>query len=329
MVLRIAGFVLGLILLALNPSYGQEIDIFTKERVQKFRIRTVTLFEYDYVNGKPEAKGIKAELDSFDTQGQKVLQINYREDGSIMSIATFKYDSRGNKIEILKQSADDRDKSRMVLNYSLSVRYDSKGNKMLETGFNGVEDFKNVYNYNREGKLAEVNFFLRKRLDEKRVVVSADDQSTNMKILDGFGTQKYMLRYSYNKDGKVIEETRIENDNTISQRIVYNYDKNGVLVGEIKYINEKLFHKITYQYNAKGLLTEIYKETPENSRFPINKYVYDENDQLKEFQWREEANKEFSRSTYTYDTNGLCKTVDSYYARYKRQVLSVYVYTFY
>ncbi|MGC8803063.1 MAG: hypothetical protein ACP5PS_04735 [Bacteroidales bacterium] len=313
----------------LQALQGQDIDIFTKDRVQKFRIRTVTLFEYDYVNGKPETKGIKAEVDSFDTQGQKILQVNYREDGSIMSIATFKYDSWGNKTEILKQSTDDRDKSRLVLNYSLSVRYDSKGNKMLETGFNGVEDFKNVYNYNREGKLAEVNFFIRKRLDEKRVVVSTDEQSTNMKILDGFGTLKYMLRYNYNTDGKVTEETRIENDNSVSQRIVYTYDKNGVLSGEAKYINEKLLHKISYVYNPKGLLSEIYKETPESGRFLISKYLYDENNQIKEFQWREEANKEFSRSIFTYDASGLCKTVDSYYARYKRQVLSVYIYTFY
>ncbi|MCX7985497.1 MAG: hypothetical protein N2662_00970 [Bacteroidales bacterium] len=326
---KIIGFVIGLNILTLLSTNGQELDIFTKDRVQKFRIRTVTLFEYDYVNGKPEAKGVKAEIDSFDTQGQKVLQINYREDGSIMSISTFKYDSKGNKIEILKQSADDKDKSKLILNYSLSVRYDSKGNKLLETGFNGVEDFKNVYNYNREGKLAEVNFFIRKRLDEKRVVVSTDDQSTNMKILDGFGSQKYMLRYSYNKDGKVIEETRIENDNTISQRITYTYDKNGILTGETKYINEKLLHKISYVYSPKGQLIEIYKETPESGRFLISKYVYDENDQIKEFQWREELGKDFSRSIFTYDSNGLCKTVDSYYGRFKRQVLSVYVYTFY
>ncbi|MCX7986036.1 MAG: hypothetical protein N2662_03760, partial [Bacteroidales bacterium] len=100
---KIIGFVIGLNILTLLSTNGQELDIFTKDRVQKFRIRTVTLFEYDYVNGKPEAKGVKAEIDSFDTQGQKVLQINYREDGSIMSISTFKYDSKGNKIEILKQ----------------------------------------------------------------------------------------------------------------------------------------------------------------------------------------------------------------------------------
>jgi hypothetical protein len=325
---RILVFFVGATLF-LNHISSQEIDIFSKEVVQKYRIRTVTLFEYDYVNGKPEARGVKAQLDSFDMQGQKVQQINYREDGNVMSIASFKYDSRGNKVEIIKYSSDDKDKSKLVLNYSLAVKYDSKGNKMLETGFNGVEDFKNVYNYNREGKLAEVNFFIRKRLDEKRVVVSTDDQSTNMKILDGFGSQKYMLRYRYNQEGKVTEETRIENDNTVSQRILYTYDKNGLLSSESKYINEKLLHKITYVYNSKGMLVEIYKETPQAGKFQIRKYVYNENDQIKEFQWREEANKEYSRSVFTYDSNGLCKTVDSYYERYKRQVLSVYVYTFY
>jgi hypothetical protein len=39
-----------------------------KDRILKNKIRTQTLFEYDYVKGKPGQKGTKARIDSFDTQ---------------------------------------------------------------------------------------------------------------------------------------------------------------------------------------------------------------------------------------------------------------------
>ncbi len=323
------GFVIYIMFAIATLTWAQEVEIFPKEKMIHNKVRTITLFEYDYINGKPDSKGVKAEVDSFNMLGQKVKQINYRKDGTVMSIAHFKYDSRGNKIEIIKYATDEKDVNKLILNYSLLVRYDSKGNKLLEMGYNGVEDFKNVYNYNRDGKLVEINFFLRKRLDEKRVIVNADEQSTNMKILDGFGSMKYMLRYSYNNEGKITDETRIENDNSISQRMTYTYDKNGQLNSETKYIQEKLLHRIIYVYNNKGLISEVYKETPKEGKYLMNKYVYDENDNIKEFQWREDLSKEFSKSIFTYDINGLCKTKDSYYSRYKQQILSVYVYTFY
>jgi hypothetical protein len=331
MIKNLTRFNISLLLLILSNIVitAQEVEILDKNKVLKNHIRTRSLYEYDYVNGKPENKGVKAQVDSFDLLGQKVQQVNYRDDGSIMAISTFKYDSKGNKTEVLKYASDDKDKSKIILNYSISIKYDSKGNKTMETGFNGVEDFKNIYNYNREGKLAEINFFLRKRLDEKRVVVNTDDKATNMKILDGYGSQKYMLRYKYNNAGKVIEETRIENDNTISQRILYGYDNNNNLINETKYINEKLIQKLTYTYNSNGQISEISRETPKEGKYVINRYIYDDNGLLKEFYWREDNNSEFSKNSYTYDSNGLCKTIDSYYGKYKQQVLSVNIYTFY
>ncbi len=311
--------------LAINIG-AQTTELFSKDQISKFKIRTITLFEYDYVNGKPETKGVKAQIDSFDTFGQRVKQINFRDDGSIMGIASFEYDAKGNKTQILRLVPE---KGKFAVAYGVKIRYNSKGDKLLEIGYNGVDSFKNVYNYNKYGKLAEVNFFIKKQLDEKRVFVENTDNQANMKILDGFGSLKYMLRYVYNSAGKVLEETRIEPDNSISQRITYEYDKNNNLVGETKFMKNRMLYKISYIYTNNNQVAEVYKETPGSSKYLINKYIYDENGLLKEEQWREENSNEFSKKVYTYDENGLCKTIDSYYAKYKRQVLSVLVYLYY
>ena len=101
----------------------------------------------------------------------------------------------------------------MKLNYKQSIRFDSKGNKVLETGFNGLDSFKNVFNYNKTGKLAEVNFFVKKQLDEKRIF-SNTDNSADLKILNGFGVLKYTQKNQYSTTGKILEEIRIEPDNS-------------------------------------------------------------------------------------------------------------------
>jgi hypothetical protein len=105
---------------------------------------------------------------------------------------TSKYDFGGNRTQYAKKGYD--------YNFVQNTRYDRKGQKLLELGYNGVDSFKTVYNYNKLNKLAEVNYFLKKQLDEKRVF-SYEENITNIKVLDGKGEQKHLLKFTYNKDG--------------------------------------------------------------------------------------------------------------------------------
>jgi hypothetical protein len=305
-------------------AHSQTVEVMDKERLRNNKIKTQTLYEYDYVNGKPERSGVKSRIDSFDTKGQRILQIHYRENGTILSIMTFKYDFNGNRTEYTKSAPDE---GKIKLNYKQSVRFDSKGNKVMETGFNGQDSFKNVYNYNKTGKLAEVNFFVKKQLDEKRVF-SNNNNAADLKILNGFGDLKYTQKNLYSATGKILEERRIEKDNSESQRIVYSYNSSDNITSETKYVLGKLFSKITYNYN-KNLLTEVYMENADGVKFLINKYIYNDKGWLIEDQSREDNNKDFSKKVYSYDDNGICKTIDSYFAKFKQQVLSVYLYTNY
>lgn len=301
--------------------YGQQDSLWNKNIIKKNKVRTVTFYEYDYVNGKPEADGVKTRIDSFDTNGQRVLQTYYRENGLVLSISTSKYDSKGNRIFQNKQAdLDGRIKTVFIQN----VRFDSKGNRTQEFGYNGIDSFKNVYNYNKLGKLAEVNFFIKKRLDEKRVFTN-NTNSSDLKILDGYGSVKYTQKYLFNASDKILQESTVMPDNTESQRLEFTYDGKDNVLSETKYLKGKLIYKISYVYKG-GLLSEMYKEGGDGVKFQIAKYAYDASGNMVEEQTREDAKKDFSKSVYTYDKNNLCKTIDSYFAKFNKQVLTVVIY---
>ncbi len=303
--------------------FSQSVEIMDKARVSKNKIRTQTLYEYDYVKGKPENKGTKARIDSFDMQGNRVEQINFRASGSVHYIMSFKYDGYGNKTEYAKYSGDDK-----KLNYKQNIKFDSKGNKLMETGFNGVDSFKIVYNYNKSGRMAEVNFFIQKKLDEKRSF-TYNGNNADLKVSDGNGNLKFTQKNTYSASGKLLEEICYEPDNTISRKVEYTYDSKDNLTSETKFINGKMAGKISRIYNDQGLLSEVYQESADGKKYLANKYTYNNKNWLIEEQSRSEQDKEYSKNTYTYDENGICKTIDSYYSQYKKQLMSVYVYDFY
>jgi hypothetical protein len=321
--MRFISILIGFFLLKII-AFSQSVELMDKERISKNKIMRQTLFEYDYVKGKPEPKGTKARIDSFDRQGNRVEQINFRASGSVHYIVSFKYDVSGNKTEYAKYSGEDR-----KLNYKQSIKFNSKGNKLVETGYNGIDSFKIVYNYNKLNKLAEVIFYIQRKLDEKRIFNYSGSNTADLKVLDGNGNLKFTQKNNYNNSGKLLDEIRIEPDNTISRKVIYTYDDKDNLTSETKYLGTKMAGKITRIYNEKGLLSEVYQENADGNKFMTNKYVYNDKNWLIEEQSRTDANKDFSKNTYAYDENGICKTIDSYYASYKQQVLSVFLYDFY
>lgn len=301
------------------PLFSQSIEILDKALISGSKIKVQSLFEYEYKNGKPEPKGIRTRVDSFDIQGNKIAQLNFRETGSVQSSMSSKYDFIGNRTLYAKKGSD--------YNFTQSTRYDRKGNKLLETGYNGVDSFRTVYNYNKLTKLAEVNYFIKKNLDEKRVFTYIDNV-TEIKVLDGNGNQKFILKFTYNNEGKIIEESQVENNNTISRKIIYTYDSNGYPATETKFLNDKIIQKLSYTYSKNGQLLQTQQENADGSKFISNIYKYNAKNQLIEEQWKTDASREYSKSAFTYDDVGVVKTIDSYYANFKRQMLSVFIYEY-
>lgn len=300
--------------------FSQNIELTDKAIISKNKIKTKALFEYEYKNGKPDSKGIKTRVDSFDTQGNKTSQVNFRETGSVQYTMTSKYDQAGNRTQYAKYG--------LKYNFVQNTKYNSKSLKVLESGANGPDTFRNIYNYNKYNKLAEVIYFINNKLDEKRTF-SYSDAAMEIKVLNGMGQLKFTLKYLLTPTEKIKEENQYETDNTLSRQIVYTYDKNDNLSTETKYLNGKLIQKITYIYDESNNLIETWEEKADGSKFLSHKYLYNSKGVLSEEQWKTEASKEYSKSTYTYDDNGVVKTMDSYFSNFKKQLLSVFVYEYY
>ena len=92
-------FIIFLLALVAKSGLCQNVEIIDKERISKNKIRLQTLYEYDYKNGVKDSKGTKARIDSFDTKGNKVEQVNYKASGMVHFIVTYKYDVAGNKTD--------------------------------------------------------------------------------------------------------------------------------------------------------------------------------------------------------------------------------------
>jgi YD repeat-containing protein len=303
----------------LFTSFSQGIDIMDKGRIKQNKIKSQTLYEYDYVKGKPEKKGTKSRIVNFDQQGNKIEETNYRFNGSLLSIVSFKYDETGNKTEYAKYSGDDKE-----LKYKQTLKFDSKGNKLMESGFNGLQNFKTSYSYSPEGKLIEVNYFIEQSLDEKRTYKYSGN-TAELTVLDGAGNVRFTQKNTYTSSGKILEESKLEN-NVLTRKVTYTYDANDNLISETKYMRGKLAGKITHVYDNFGRLSEVYQEGETGNKYMTNKYTYNQKGWVIEELSRSEPDKDFSKNIYTYDENGICKTIDSYYAAYKQQVLSVFTY---
>jgi hypothetical protein len=321
-------------MLVFVPSHAQEVNVFPTNLMSQQKVKTQTLYEYDYVNGKPESKGTKAKVVKYDEKGNNIEEVNYRVDGKVHYIVKFRYDDKGNKVEYVRYNAYDMGSEELQVNYKQNIKHDSRGNVVEEMGYNGIENFRVVYNYTPAGKLAEVNYFnveangKKTVLDEKRVLKYTGNIS-NVKVYNGQNVMLFRLKNIYSISGKILEENRIELDSTVSKRVIYLYDKNDKCISETKYIAGKLASKITRIYNTKGQLQEVNVETSDGDKYITNQYTYSDKENLIEELSRSDKNKEFSKSTYKYNDAGLCTTIDSYYAAYKQQVLSVYTYEYY
>lgn len=313
---------IALLLIGTVLAYGQGVDILEPVLAMKYKIKTQALYEYDYVKGKREEKGALARIDSFDLKGNRVQQINFRMN-RIHSVVTYNFDDNGNKLEYAKYTGDEK-----KLNYKQDIKWDTRGNKQMEMGYNGVDNFRVVYTYNKQNKLTEVTYYKDKSVDEKRII-NYDGNNSEIKVYNSQNQIIFTLKNKYSATNKLLEEQKLETNGNVSRKITYIYDKNDNCISETKYIGEKLSSTIKKVYNDKGLLIEIHQENPEVPMFIINKYAYNDKGQLVDDQSRNDPNKDFSKNSYSYDEKGICKTIDSYYAAYKQQVLSVFTYTFY
>lgn len=308
---------IGIVLPGTSQIIFEDIE---KEWIKKNNIKKKEQYDYAYSGGEPGTKNYKSSVVIYNEDGNILEERNYRATGAIMYVSTYKYDSHGNRIKYLKYKGD-----KEKITYKQSFIYDNKGNKLMESGFNGAENYKNTYKYNGAGELVEINYYLGSTLDEKRLL-ERNGNITVIKVYDANDKFKYTITNRYDGNGNLLEEVKTE-ENVESRKVNYAYDHNQNINEEVKFLYGNFSYQIKYKYDSKGRLIELEERVPDiPSAYVLKKYRYSPDGKLVAEEWRNDPNKDFSSKEYKYNSNGVLIETDCYFASYKFKVLYKYKY---
>jgi len=152
--------------------------------------------------------------------------IEYNEDGYMASYidntlkSTFKYDSKGNKIELNSFNRNSK------LEYKTKFKTDSIGNIIEE----------NLYKANKE-------------LESKTTY--RYDSICNKIEVDNYnkgGVLEYKITYLYDTKENIIEENKYNSTGVLEYKTTYLYDSKNNKIEENNYIKGQLAKKTTYKY---------------------------------------------------------------------------------
>jgi len=250
-----------------------------------------------------------------------MIQVNaLNAAGAVLHSENYKYDARGNRTEYNRKSVEN--------SYQKVYIYNDQNLLGEEHGFDGVENFRNLYFYNTDGEMTEIRYMKNTILNEKRIF-SKDGVTTTVKVYNKTGTLTSRLILIYDSRNNLVEESIYGASPNPLEKKTYNYDEKKKLKEESKFRMNKMTVRNTYNYNSTGALNEITEEAPGLQKYVKKSLSYDPNGNLLEIKWRRNGSEDFNRISYTYDDKGLCTAADTFYPATKYRVLTKYTYEYY
>jgi hypothetical protein len=310
-----------LIFTSLTPVLSQ-YDREEKERnwIRNNHVKAKEQWDYKYEGEKPSRQGFMSSKVMYDKNGRITEVINYKNNGSVVNISSYAFDPQGNQQEFIKYVGN---KEKMT--YRQTYTYDSNGNKLIETGYNGAEDFRNSYTYNELGKLSVIQYYLADKLDETRLFKYTGDK-LEVNVSDALGALKFKLQNKLNTAGNVLETVKIDKGGNILEKTIYTYNEQALLSFEEKWVKGVYTEKLSYKYTPDGNLSELWTELSSGEKYMKNSYGWREDGRILEEKWRTSPSADFSYKKYNYDPKGRLLSIDSYYASYKYRVLNKFSY---
>lgn len=306
----------------INISGQTNTDDQDKERYSKNNVKRQIQWQYDIVNGKTSAKGIQNMSTWYDGYGNPVEIINFDVAGAVRSVLTYTYDAKGNKTSYSRYKDNKK-----ILTYNQNIKYDDKGNKASETGFDGANKFTNLFTYDGNGKISEISYKTDNVLTERR---SFRHTGNIMEMIIYNANNVILSKETTKFDSKnnVMEETKYVQDN-VMQKANYSYDNAGNKVEESKENLGKLAYRRKYTYNNQGKIIQITEEKEDVKPFISYMYKYDAKGNLIEEKWKKDPENEYSTKVHKYDSRGLLLETQSYNASFKVSVLYKYSYVYF
>ena len=310
----------------LIPAIAQyDFDTVEKDRVAKAKVKTQTQWTYDYVDGKPSAKGYKSSVTKYNAKGNITEVAKYNAEGKVISLVVYQYDNNDNRVNYERYDGN-RDK----LQRSQKITYDPKGNKTREYGYDGASVYSNTYQYDGNGKLSEIQYTADNALVEKRQLKYSGNK-TEIMVYDQSNNLVFRQENLYNEKGLLVSEVKTEGKGNVVHSLNLQYNNQNELTEEVrKRADDKLDYQKLYQYDRENRPVKEETVTMDGIRYVSYEYQYNNLGDLSLKSWKKnERSQTSSTVSYKYDSNRLCTEEDSFFATYDLRSLYKYTYEFF
>lgn len=307
-------------------GFSQSKPIFPTDSKEKMKSNHVKIqVQWKYRPGATEGRKILSK--SFDKEGNVLEELNFKPDGSKSSRLTYKYDEKGNKIYY--QLYDFNLEPDKKVRYLQNIKYNEHGDRISETGYDGVSNFRIEYKYVSPAKLKEIiKYDDQDNITERRKYEYSKNIMT-ISTINRYGNITEIIREEYDGNNNIIKKEKLKPDHTVTSLYLYKYDEHKRLKTEEEYFSGKFSYMLNYGYSTDGNLISIDKEDSEGGKFRNNSFSYNQNGNIIEESWFDGVPDDYSKKVYGYDEKDNVKEVDSYYSLYKYKVLYKYTYDYY
>jgi hypothetical protein len=318
--MKVFSFLLFFSLLTSFHLLSQTIEEQEKLIAASNQIKTKTQFDYKYSNGTVANTGSKSTLTTYSKSGE-ILEVDFLDSkGQTISWEKYTYDERGNRTLFEREGSGSK--------YKKVSSFNPHNDLLLESGFNGTENFKNDYNYSSAGELSDVTYMINSKIN-RRLIYEKSGNTTHVGIFTGGTSLTSKIKMTYDSQGNLIEEAHYSIDDRETEKKTFKYSPSKELIEEVKTQGGKFYYRITQEYDTKGRLVSVSEETIAKARYVKKSYTYDTAGNLTEFKWRRNAEEDFNVKTYTYNPNGVCLTEHTFYPASRFELLSKFEYEYY
>ena len=241
----------------------------------------------------------------YDNNGTLVSNSHYDGNGSMEDSASYKVDSKGNRIDWNTYKGDGS------LEWNYNREYDIKGN-LIESNeyYLGALKTRHTYKYDDKSNVIEENTYEGDGRLKLKELFKYDDNRNVTEITDYNQTGVFKARYTYAYDasGNQVEEKEFDDENTPRfKKIVTEYDKDNNVIEVNKY-NEK--GKIVYECKLDKWGNHTFDATykPDGALVEkiTQKYKYDDHNNETENERYNGRGKLMlkTKNIYTYDKEG-------------------------
>jgi hypothetical protein len=302
------------------PSiYSQTLEEREKQIAQRNKIKTKIQYDYKYTNGKPAETGSKTCATTYSSSGDILEKKYYNSKDQVIGWEKYEYDASGNRTLYERENASSK--------YKKVSKYGNKNDLLLESGFNGAENFRNEYTYTAANKPSEIVYNVSNKIEQKLVYEHTGNDAL-LKIFTGGTTLTSRVKLKYDSRGNITEETTLSIDNKELEKKTYTYTPSSLILTEEKTRQGAFNYRISYAYDTKGNLLTVMEENISQKKYTKKMFTYDASGNLTQYKWRRNATDEFNVKTYTYNAKGICLTEHTFYPKTKFELLSKFGYDY-